>query len=918
MKPLNDFFPKTIVHRLLLMLALAFGAVAVILFCNFRGSGLLPSTEFKINKAVYTCSDEQGNIFLVDNECRRVSCISQDGQVQYIISDIPFKGIGFVTDIIASADGGCYVQYLFQNTESYTTKFESICKYNSQGKFEKEVYRIDYQNSENPPHRNNRIFGMTLIDNELLLMLKEIDGIHFVSLNPNTNTAVENDRLEGENVSFMHLFERYISNDEYIFTTADGGVGRGKIGGEEKIIAKFDYDINNGGVQPYYIDGDAENIYINDIDNGSIIKVNNDGTHQEIMGANSAAFDGWCGYFDFSDGKITAVSENQLLLIDSDGNCQSLGPILPKAPILYVPSYIAIVCAVAAAVCLIFYFIYFFKFKVKLRLSIFVKQVIVIIPIIIIMLAISLNYVRGAVFDMLMENMEDSVIAFTVLNSDKFNGDEIQTLTGYDSLKTEAFYNMRSTLQGVLNDNKDTWNEAYYTAIYLLRGSDMHLLAISNDSYPNFSYYDTIDESCDEWNAFNRGQSFVSTYSDFEGDWVYAQAPIYNSKGEIVAVFETGADLNAYKIMTENLISETTGKFLIFFPILIICIVVVALFTVNQLRKTRYAVEEIANGNFDVRISGLSRDEIGDIGRGVNTMAEKLMASFNNSEQLKNTYFKFVPIQFMQLLEKESISDINLGDAVCTDITVLFFDIRAFSKKSEMMTTSENFTFVNAITETAGPIIRKHDGFVDKYIGDAVMALFTDAQSAVDAGIELYKSLVLDESAFKFGGEEIRIGIGIHSGMSMLGIIGEKERLSSTVISNTVNLASRLESLTKQYNTGMIISKDTMDRLNDADKYNLRFLGMVQVAGVNEVKALYEVLDCLEEDEMIARSATKDIFENGVKKFHLGNYEGALKCFNQVRQSNPNDKCIGKYAALAESNIQSGGNDSSVIRFTQK
>lgn len=918
MKSLNNFLEKTTVHRLLLMLTLSLGAAAVILLCNFSESGLLPSTEFEINEAVYTCSDKQNNTFLVDNECRRVSCISQDGQVQYIIPNVPFEGIGFVTDIIASQDGGCYVQYLFQNTESYTTKFESICKFNFRGKLEKEVYRINYEGTENPPHRNNQIFGMTLIDNELLFMLKGSDGIHFVSLNLNTNTVVENGSIEGENVSFMHLFERYISTDEYIFTTANGGVGRGKVGGKEKIIAEFDYDIDNGGVQPYYIDGNTENIYINDINNGSIIKVNNDGTHEAIMGGNSVAFDEWCGYFDFSDGKITAVSEDKLFILDSDGNYRSLGAALTKAPILYLPSYIALICAVASTVCLIFYLIYFFKFKVKLRLSIFVKQIIVTVPIILIMLAISLNYVRGAVFDMLMENMEDRVMAFDVLNSDEFNGDEIQTLTGYDCLNTREFYNMRSTLQGVLNNNKDTWNKAYYTAIYLLRGNDMYLLAISNDSYPNFSYYDTIDEDCAEWHAFNSGQSFVSTDSDFEGDWVYAQAPIYNSNGEIVAVFETGADLNAYEIMTENLISETTGKFLIFFPILIICIVVVALFTVNQLRKTRYAVEEIANGNFDVRISGLSRDEIGDIGRGVNIMAEKLMISFNNSEQLKDTYFKFVPIQFMQLLEKKSISDINLGDAVCTDITVLFFDIRAFSKKSEMMTTSENFTFVNAITETAGPIIRKYDGFVDKYIGDAVMALFTDAQSAVDAGIELYKSLVLDSSALKFGGEEIRIGIGIHSGMSMLGIIGEKERLSSTVISNTVNLASRLESLTKQYNTGMIISKDTMDRLNDVNKYNLRFLGMVQVAGVNEVKALYEVLDCLEETERAARTATKDNFENGVKKFHLGNYKGALKCFNQVRQYNPNDKCIDKYVTLAENGIQSGANDSNVIRFTQK
>ena len=606
-------------------------------------------------------------------------------------------------------------------------------------------------------------------------------------------------------------------------------------------------------------------------------------------------------------------------MISENGDCQNKGSVFAKSPILYLPSYLALGCALGATAILCWVLICFLREKSgNIRLSIFLKQILATVPIILVMLAISLNYVSNTVMNIFMNNMKNSVMSFTVLNADKFNGDEIETLTGNDSLNTDEFRHMRSTLQGILNDNRDTWNRSYYTAIYLLREYDLYLLAISNNSSPNFSYYDTIDESVPEWRAFHDGQSFVNTYSDFEGSWVYAQTPICNAEGDIVAVLETGADLNAYQLITENLIWETIGKFLLFFPIFIFCIVAMALLTLRQIRKTSDAVSEIANGNFNTRINRLSHDEIGDIGRGVNTMAEKLSVSFQHTEQLRDTYFKFVPIQFMQLLEKQSTTDIHLGDATCTDITVLFFDIRAFSKKSEMMTTSENFAFVNAITETAGPIIRKHNGFVDKYIGDAVMALFTDAQSAVDAGIELYQTIVLDSGAFRYGGEEIRIGIGVHSGMSMLGIIGEQERLSSTVISDTVNLASRLESLTKQYGTGMIISKDTLDRFSDAEKYNLRFLGMVQVAGVNEIKALYEVLDCMDEQERALRTDTKDVFENGVKKFHLGNSEGALACFRQVAEANPNDKCIAKYIALSEESLQSPDSYSRVIRFTQK
>ena len=904
---------KSRIQLLLWASSLILGAAALILWRLWGSGELFPSTKLTLQNIVYTCSDANGHLFVTDNECRRVSCISPDGKVLYVIPDVPFEGIGFVTDIAASGDGGCYVQYLFQNTESYTTKFESICRFNSRGKLEKEVFRMDYQNAENPPHRNNSIFGMTLIGDKLMLMIKSGKGISFVSVDPGVNMVCETGHLDAEDASFMHLLARYISEDQYLFTTADGGVGIGQVNGEETVLHHFDYSVDEGGIQPYSIAGDAEHIYINDISGGHIFLVGSDGTYRNLSG------DLPCSSLNFCQGMLTTVSENSLLTISPNGECRLHGPVFAKSRRMYVPSYLALVCALTA-LCIVcgMVTVYLKQKGRRFRLSIFFKQIVATVPIILVMLAISLNYVNRSVMNILLENMKDRVMGFTALNSDKFNGDEIETLTGYRNLNTDEFYHMHATLQGILNDNKDTWNRSYYTAIYLLRGTDLYLLAISNDSSPNFSLYDAIDESAPEWKAFHEGQSFVSTNSDFEGDWVYAQTPIYNSKGEIVAVLETGADLNAYKIMTENLIWETIGKFLLFFPLFVLCIVAVALFTVRQIRKTSDAVSEIAKGNFNARIDRLSHDEIGDIGRGVNTMAEKLAVSFRHTEQLRDTYFKFVPIQFMQLMDKKSITDIHLGDAVCTDITVLFFDIRAFSKKSEMMTTAENFSFVNAITETAGPIIRKHNGFVDKYIGDAVMALFTDAQSAVDAGIELYQAIVLDSGALKFGGEEIHIGIGIHSGMSMLGIIGEEERLSSTVISDTVNLASRLESLTKQYATGMIISKDTLDRLSDNEAYNLRFLGMVQVAGVNEIKALYEVLDCLGEKERTARTETKDVFENGVKKLHLGNSEGALACFRQVAQANPNDKCIAKYIALSEESLHSPDSDSRVIRFTQK
>jgi class 3 adenylate cyclase len=260
---------------------------------------------------------------------------------------------------------------------------------------------------------------------------------------------------------------------------------------------------------------------------------------------------------------------------------------------------------------------------------------------------------------------------------------------------------------------------------------------------------------------------------------------------------------------------------------------------------------------------------------------------------MNESTIRFVPIQFMEYLGVTDITKMKLGDNVRRNLTVLFFDIRAFSINSEMMSAQENFVFINNILGVSGPIIRKYNGFVDKFMGDAAMGLFIHAIDAVRAGIEIYHTLVLNESTrIKTGIDGINIGIGIHTGVVMMGIVGEQERLSSTVISKNVNLASRMESLTKQVKSGMLISRDTMDQIVDSERtFNCRFVGMIQASGVNEVIGIFDVLDALPERIRKKRLATKQVFESGVRKYHTRDYAGALKRFEQVVAADPGDAC---------------------------
>ena len=351
---------------------------------------------------------------------------------------------------------------------------------------------------------------------------------------------------------------------------------------------------------------------------------------------------------------------------------------------------------------------------------------------------------------------------------------------------------------------------------------------------------------------------------------------------------------------------------------LIFITVLTSLFIVRAIKKATNTVVKIAGGDFSARVKYKSKDELGDICSQVNTMATSLETMFEEKDRTEKFYYKFVPEQFRRFLNKDNFTDLQLGDARSRELTVLFCDIRSFSINSEIMTAKETFEFINKVYGIAGPIVRQNNGFVDKYIGDAVMALFESADDAVHCGIEMYKAIALDPAmAESLGVSAINIGIGIHSGMAMVGIVGETERLSGTVISDTVNLSSRLESLTKQFKTGMLISKDAVDRLADSEAYDLRYLGILQVAGVNEVKGVYEVLDCLPSEVRSARAAHRDDLREAIRLFHMGERDEAVKKLSSIESvDDETDGVIKKYENyISELSDEEKGN---VFRFTRK
>ena len=210
--------------------------------------------------------------------------------------------------------------------------------------------------------------------------------------------------------------------------------------------------------------------------------------------------------------------------------------------------------------------------------------------------------------------------------------------------------------------------------------------------------------------------------------------------------------------------------------------------------------------------------------------------------ELTRSYERFVPHQFLDNLQKSSILDIRLGDHVHTEMTILFSDIRGFTSLSERMTPAETFRFLNEYLAHMEPIVKKRGGFIDKFIGDAVMALFHSPDDAVAAGLDMLQSLERFNAERSIQGEPpVDIGIGINTGKLMLGIVGGSTRMEGTVISDAVNLASRIEALNKTYGTRLLISESTYNALQ-SNSFHCLDLGRSVVTGKSQAVKIYEVV----------------------------------------------------------------------------
>ncbi|TAK66775.1 MAG: adenylate/guanylate cyclase domain-containing protein [Bacteroidetes bacterium] len=260
---------------------------------------------------------------------------------------------------------------------------------------------------------------------------------------------------------------------------------------------------------------------------------------------------------------------------------------------------------------------------------------------------------------------------------------------------------------------------------------------------------------------------------------------------------------------------------------------------VNPLKQFQPVLTNIEKGDYSVALPVKNKDEINMLARHVNRMAEGL----KEREFVKDTFSKYIPKEIVDQLLNKTIRPRLEGEL--RNVTVLFSDIRGFTKMTEQLGAEQIVSILNRYFTTMTDVIISVEGMIDKFAGDEIMVVFgtpiahdDDPIRAVNAGLAMQQSLEqLNREFEREGKEKIAIGIGINSGMAIAGNIGSEKRLNYSVIGDDVNLASRLVSLAK--GGEIIISEATYEKVKQ--HFICEALEEIQVKGKSRPVQTYRV-----------------------------------------------------------------------------
>jgi two-component system sensor histidine kinase ChiS len=235
---------------------------------------------------------------------------------------------------------------------------------------------------------------------------------------------------------------------------------------------------------------------------------------------------------------------------------------------------------------------------------------------------------------------------------------------------------------------------------------------------------------------------------------------------------------------------------------------------------------------------------------------------------------------------------VNLSDARAGRMSLMVSDLRGSTALAERLSPRQTFALLNTYLAAFSKAVRDHGGFVLKYVGDGVLAVFPDGPvSAMRAAVSY--TTTLDERAWDpLSAGTVNAGIAIHSGEVLFGVVGDGNRMQIDALSDSVNVTFRLETMTKRFGARVLISEDALNDIRPPETmpFRSRYLGEVETQGRQAMLRVYELIDAESARVREAKIGSLTAFEEGLRMFEQQDWVGACMNLGKVLRDNPGDQ----------------------------
>ncbi len=361
----------------------------------------------------------------------------------------------------------------------------------------------------------------------------------------------------------------------------------------------------------------------------------------------------------------------------------------------------------------------------------------------------------------------------------------------------------------------------------------------------------------------------------------------------------TLASINTYQNQTFTLvrtvlkINATNNNNYYWIAVLVIVYLILLFITFSLVSKPVKKIEQVTKrlsfGEVNDKINIGGSKQFIEIENSLNKINDNYKKKDEFITQTNLEYQKFVPKQLLKFLGKKSVLDLEIGSQVKKTATILFCSIRNSSSITQTLSLEENFNYINSYLNVVSPIIRKNGGFVDKYIDSGIYAVFVSSSNAINTAISIVRAVNQKNMESK-DLPNLEVGISIDTNEVIFGVVGDDIRKSPTVISNSVNVATKMEEINKTYGSIMLLSKETLNSLPSSYKFSYRYLGNLAINENADIVQIFECLDIYPRQKRERLNKYHIEFENGVRAFVNGKFEDAKKIFEKVYQKEKDDK----------------------------